>query len=348
MKILIIQQKMIGDVLTSSILFEALRKKYPKAQLHYLVYPHTIKVIENNPFIDRIITYSPEEDGKPLAFLNFLRRIRREKYDIVIDVYSKIGSGLISKASGAPKRISYHKWYTAHFYSSTVNQGNAPQTRAGLAVENRMRLLQALDKDFPAQIKPKIYLREAEKTRAKDRLLKAGITPEKTLVMVGILGSSEEKTYPPQYMAKLLDELVKNTNAEILFNYIPRQKEQVETLFKLCNPRTQNRIHLEVFGNNLREFLALTAHCDALIGNEGGAINMAKALDIPSFAIYSPQINKEAWAIYEDKSNQSVHLKSFKPELFSDKKASPALYQDFTPDLISPVLLHYLKGIKLA
>ena len=49
MKILVIQQKMIGDVLTSSILFEVLRAKYPNAQLDYLVNSHTLPVIENNP-----------------------------------------------------------------------------------------------------------------------------------------------------------------------------------------------------------------------------------------------------------------------------------------------------------
>jgi len=37
MKILVIQIKMIGDVLTSSILFEALRKEFPTAELHYMI-----------------------------------------------------------------------------------------------------------------------------------------------------------------------------------------------------------------------------------------------------------------------------------------------------------------------
>ena len=60
MKILVIQQKMIGDVLTSSILFEVLRAEYPNAELHYLIYPHTLPVVENNPFIDKIIIFKEE------------------------------------------------------------------------------------------------------------------------------------------------------------------------------------------------------------------------------------------------------------------------------------------------
>ena len=42
MKILVIQQKMIGDVLTSSILFESLRIKYPNSKLDYLVNSNTL------------------------------------------------------------------------------------------------------------------------------------------------------------------------------------------------------------------------------------------------------------------------------------------------------------------
>ena len=36
-KYLIIQQKMIGDVLTSSILCEAIKQKNPSAKVHFLV-----------------------------------------------------------------------------------------------------------------------------------------------------------------------------------------------------------------------------------------------------------------------------------------------------------------------
>ncbi len=333
---------MIGDVLTSSILFKALREKYPKAELHYLIYPHTLPVIENNPYIDRIITYKPEEDGKPLKFLNFLKLIRNENYEIVIDVYSKIATGIISKASGAPVRISYHKWYTSYLYTKTVKQRHKPTTNAGLAIENRMLLLKALEKAFPVELKPEIYLTEKEKAKAKNQLLKAGIDPKNSLFMIGVLGSSKEKTYPPEFMAVLLDEIAKNPQADFLFNYIPKQKKEVEVIYNLCTPETRERIHLNIYGKNLREFLALTAHCNALIGNEGGAINMAKALKIPTFAIFSPQINKDAWAIYEDRQNQSVHLKDFKPELFKEKKANPNLYQSFSPILIIPKLQRFL------
>ena len=72
MKVLIIQQKMIGDVLTTSILFEAIKNKYPDSDLHYVINSHTFPVVENNPFIDRFIFITHEiEKNKTSIFIVF-------------------------------------------------------------------------------------------------------------------------------------------------------------------------------------------------------------------------------------------------------------------------------------
>ena len=351
MKILVIQQKMIGDVLTSSILFEALRKKYPHARLHYLVHRHTAAVVENNPFIDKLQLFDAQKDEKPARFFNFLKRIRKENYDVVIDVYSKINSATITAFSGAKIRISYDKWYTRSLYTTTFRYKQAAQTAAGLAIKNRMQLLQGLEKDFPVEIKPKLYLKPEEKETAGQRLQAAGISFEKPLFMCGILGSSENKTYPLPYMAQLLDFIVEKTQAQLLFNYIPKQVEEASRLYDLCKPTTKKHIYFDIFGTSLREFMAITWHCDALIGNEGGAINMAKALNVPTFAIFSPQIQKDNWSLYEDgKTNVSVHLSDFDPGALKGKSASEItknaaeFYKSFTPNLIFKKLEVFLEN----
>ena len=56
-KILVIQQKMIGDVLASSIICNNLKNIFPDAEIHYLIYPFTKPVVENNPNIDRIVFF---------------------------------------------------------------------------------------------------------------------------------------------------------------------------------------------------------------------------------------------------------------------------------------------------
>jgi len=355
MKILIIQQKMIGDVLTSSILFEALRKKYPDAELHYLIYPHTKPVVENNPFIDKIIEYAPEIGKDPIKFLKFLSFIRNESYSVIIDIYSKISSGIIASYSGASIRLGFQKNYTRIFYTQTFTYKEKPETRAGLAIENRMQVLKGLDQEFPKELKPKIYISTEEKETFRKKLLKQGIKIDQPMIMCGVLGSSTMKSYPGNYMASLLDELVKHIpNAQILFNYLPYQYTEAKNIYNQCNPGTQSQIFLNIYESSLKGFILNAANCDLYFGNEGGAANIMKALEIPTFSIHSPIVKKNYWAIYEDDMKHvSIHLEDFQPLLFKScppkisKQKNAALYQNLNPELIKLKLSEFFKNLEI-
>ncbi len=341
---------MIGDVLTTSILFEALRGEYPEAELHYLIYPHTRAVVENNPFIDQIIEYKPLIEKNPVKFFNFLREIKQGGYTIIIDVYSKISTGLIAFSSGASIRIGYQKSYTKPFYSTTFNYKNIATTHAGLAIENRMLLLNPLKSNFPKEIKPRIFLPAENLVQGRRRLESSGISFEHPLIMFGILGSSERKSYPLKYMASLLDTIaIQLKNVQILFNYLPSQKQEALQVFNYCSSFTRSRIFINIYEESLEDFILNCAACDLFIGNEGGAANIAKALCIPTFSIYSPSIKKKYWAIYEDgKQNKSIHLEELRQDLFKNKSKKiilsqrKQLYTKFIPGYILPELKKFL------
>lgn len=348
--ILIIQQKMIGDVLLSSILCEALKKKHPTASIHYLVYPNTTPVIENNPFIDHIVTFKKEYKESKKSFFKFLKSIRNQNYDLVIDAYGKTESNLITLFSKASETISYHKWYTQFFYSKTITRKSICYTNAGNALENRLRLIFEEKKIASNIYQPKIFLTNEELSNTEIRLIKHGIQKDKPLIMISVLGSSQNKSLPDSYMAKIIDLVVLKTKGNILFNYIPNQEKQAKEIYNLTKPETKKHIHFDFFGKGLREFLSILGHCDMLIGNEGGAVNMAKALDIKTFTIFSPWIKKEAWNMFEDgKKHDSVHLADFEPELFNGdsykhlKEKSSELYMQLTPERINSRLVQYLE-----
>ncbi len=334
-------------MLTSSILFEALRLKYPKAQLDYLINEHTFPVVENNTFIDHFIFFTKEVESSKKALFRFAKTIKYKKYDIVIDVYSKLSSNLISFLSGAKTRISYHKYYTSLFYHHNIKRAKEKNAKAGLAIVNRMKLLEPLGIEATF-IKPKIYLTEQEVADGRRFLVNHHLDLSKPLYMISVLGSGIKKTYPFSYMAQVIDTVVEETAGQILFNYIPKQEAEAKSIFNLCKPDTQKNILFDVFGKSLRAFLAITHHCNAIIGNEGGAINMSKALDIKTFAIFSPWIDKATWNLFENENNVSVHLKDFKPELYTKaekqyKNQAVVLYEKFKPQLFTSKLKAFLK-----
>jgi heptosyltransferase-2 len=349
-KILVIQQKMIGDVLASSIICANLKALYPESTLDYLIYPFTQPVVENNPTIDNIILFDQKYRDSKLKFMQFVFDIRKKKYDMVVDAYGILGSNIIVGFSKAKTRIGFFKSYSSFVYTHTVEELKIPLTNAGLALDNRMQLVRVLEPELPLISRPKIYLTEQEIKYGRQFLDEKGISISSKIYMISVLGSLNIKTYPAAYMAQLLDFITENSNAVLIFNYIPSQQNEAQALYELCSEATKQKIRMDISPGTIREFLSVLHHCNALIGNEGGAVNMAKALDIPTFTIFSTWIKKEAWNSFEDGTTTiSVHLKDFKPELYgetSPKEMKPKaleLYDAFTPDLIIPELKKYIE-----
>jgi heptosyltransferase II len=348
-KILVIQKKRIGDVLTSTILLEALREKFPEYELHYLIYENSVAVVENNPFVDKIIIMNEKDRKSKLGFLKFLFQIRKENYEIIVDAYGKPNSVILGWFSGAKKTITFDKIYSKLLYTHPIKRNQTSFSNATKAIEHRMRLLSPLGIDFKV-IKPKIFITENEISTAKSKLEKAGITLSKPLVMISAIGSNDSKTYPIAYMAKVIDTIADENDIQILFNYFPFQKEEARQLYLLCTPETQAKINFDFYEDNLRDFLAITSLCKALIGNEGGATNMAKALNIPTFTIFSPLVIKNDWNMFEDgKQNISVHVKDFESKLPSTAiddlikaKEYKKLQSVFTPKLFEYQLINFI------
>lgn len=319
MKVLIIQQKRIGDVLTTTILANIIKANNPEATIDFMCYSHCTDVLTGNPSINNIIVLEETTRKKYDLFFKFIKSIRNKKYNIVIDAYCKLETNLITAFSGAKYKVSYHKGYSNIFYTHNIKRlPNGTKSEYGLAIENRLRLLKPLNLKDISDFKPKLFLSDIEITTAEKIISDAGINRHKPLFMIGILGSEWYKTYPLNSMAELLDFIVSQTNASLLFNYIPNQKEEALKLYDLLNETTQKHVYFDIYADSLRTFLGILSQCNALIGNEGGIVNMAKALQIPTFSLFSPSVDKETWQIFEDEKNISIHLKDLKPEIYAE------------------------------
>ncbi|TDP01326.1 heptosyltransferase-2 [Flavobacterium sp. 245] len=330
---------MIGDVLVSSIICNNLRTAYPEAQIDYLVYTSTTPVLEGNSSIDNIILFEEKHRKSKKELLKLGLQLRNEKYDLLIDAYSKLESWILVLLSNAKRKISYKKPGRNFLYTDNVPFEPFPKTNLGLAIERRLSLLEPLDLKIKTDPIPKLFVSEKENQEAIALFEKHDVRKDRKTVMISLLGSETLKTYPLEFMSKVVDYIADHANVNILFNYFPKQIEEAKIVFNACKPSTQEKIYFDLLGGDLRSFIGLVNHCDLIIGNDGGAINMAKALEKPSFIIFSPWIEKKIWATFEDGIHHlSVHLKDYRPELFEQKtekmlkKEALSLYQEFKPD----------------
>lgn len=347
-KILVIQNKRIGDVLIASVLANNLKKHFKECHITYFVYDYTAGVIENNPNIDRIIRANDKELKKLSKFIKTIREIKKEGYDIIIDPYSKFQSRMICLFSKAPTRVGFKrkgkklKW---KYYTHEIEFLEHTTLPCGKALEDRMNLLSAAFGIKNPDPMYHIFLTEEEKKYNKLHRLK------KPVIMLGVLGSTPNKSLPYEYTAQLIDFIADNYQATLLFNYAPHQKKEAERIYEMCQYKEQ--IRLDIYEDSIRGFIQLMSQCDLLISNEGGSVHIAKALDKPTFTIYSPYITKSHWNSFEDgKTHDSIHLFENDPEYYNSltreqkkemEKNPHVLYRKLTSELILQKLKPYLE-----
>ncbi len=95
MKILIIKQTSLGDVLHSTVAIDAIKKKYPDAKITYLVDISAQDIVKYNPDVDRIILFhfnyvinlAKKNIFKVIKyFYDKIKELRNEEYDIAFDL----------------------------------------------------------------------------------------------------------------------------------------------------------------------------------------------------------------------------------------------------------------------
>ncbi|MBV6878430.1 glycosyltransferase family 9 protein [Epilithonimonas ginsengisoli] len=333
MKILIIQKKFMGDILVTSTVIPLLKKKYPDAEITFLLDENYRQILIGNPFWDHLIFWNKEN------FSEMLFDIRNRKFDVVIDLYSKIDTGFLTFFSGAEKRIGFFKKYTQIFYNYPIKRKKESISKnITLAIEHRLQLLEPLGISFQ-EVFPKTFLLDEEIENAKKLLADHQLTESDDLIMISTFGSNEIKTYPIEYMANVLDQIVDIApQSKLLCNYLPHQKEKFIKLFGLISQKTQNAVIKDFETKDLREFSAVTSLCKCLIGNEGGATNVSKSLGIPTFTIFAPHIEPKGWAwTSQPDLDRFLHLNDF----VKDSKD----YKDFKPEFLKLFLKEFLENV---
>ena len=76
--LIIRQHNQMGDMLLAVPAFRGIRKRFPNARITLLAASINSGVMQNNPFVDEVITWSKERHRRdPLAFLRFIHHGQR-------------------------------------------------------------------------------------------------------------------------------------------------------------------------------------------------------------------------------------------------------------------------------
>ena len=351
MKVLVIQQKMIGDVLLSSLICKNLEIWNPTIKIDFVANNHTLGVLENNPYIDNIIIFKDTYKNDKLGLIKFIKSFRNKRYDYVIDAYGKLESILITIFTPAKTKIGYSKFYTDWIYNKPIKRIKSSNQKLQLSILHRLQLLEPILGDKLNSTDFEIHLTQNEEKKIAKKF-DLTVEGNKKPIMIAAMGSGKNKTYPIEYLAQLIEMAFETTNAPMILNYMPKQKMEINRLIKMLKPKTKKAIQNGLTPNSLRDYIVTVSQCQAVIGNEGGAINIAKGLSKPTFAIFSPIIDPYGWHTEVKNKTMAVHLVDYFPEIidFKDKIKKidqiKTLYLKLEPKLFKQKWIGFLKELK--
>ncbi len=286
-RILLIRLSALGDCVAAIPVFLALRKRFPEAHLAWIVQDNMAPLLHNLPGLDELILFPrarwKKEPSKWKILkegFRLLQRLRKRKFDVVIDVQSNTKSAVIGYLSGTQKRIGHGKGEGKEISTWLNNIQVEPLPQHRHVFERNMHLLTALG------IKePKIEFRISSHSWRK-QLIFNWIHDHKIdrgyVLLIPFTGRAE-KDWPSERYSQLAKELSRQ-NIPVVFSCSPGRKEETQEMMpQAVNAPILLAPELDIPG--LIELIRLSAF---VAGGDTGPVHIAGALEKPTFALYGP------------------------------------------------------------
>lgn len=310
MKILVIATKFFGDLIVSTPGLKYLRQKYPHAEIVLLVRSEYENVLRNNPNINRIISFDFSIRNKKLferisAELSFWKRIRNEKFDVVISLQPGDRIAFLAFISGAKIRIAPRKqsfWFLfnkrVEVYEDTISY-----------LDYYNKLISAFTNE-PVNYKTEFFISEGNEQWAEVFLRKNNLESDDTLVVIHPGASEPTKIWQSKNYAELIDEILSINKTKVLLIAGPKEENVVEDI----SGRVKSKNVFFYNSQDINLTAALIKRGRLFISNDTGTRHLAVSLNIPVIALM-PDDNQNCWNFYDESDNHFVITgKRFFPE----------------------------------
>jgi lipopolysaccharide heptosyltransferase II len=288
-KILLIKPRGIGDIVLSTIVLDNLTSYFPDTEIHYLVEEFAKQSVENNPLIKKIHTMQKTE------FAYFVvRRIRKEKYNLIIDMWSNPRSAQITFLSGAKYRLGYSYRGRRYAYNIKANAGRGDVHSA----EHNLELLKAID--VPITSKNIHYNLNKTSQEKADRFINDSELINKKIIGIIPSGGWESKRCDAEKWIEICRELINKFDVSLLLLWGPGDEKDVDKIKSklkhdiLLSPET-----------DVDEMSALINNCDVIIANDSGPMHIAATLNVPTLGLFGPT-NPKNHGPYNTKSDYII------------------------------------------
>lgn len=262
----------IGDVVRAMPLLGRMRAAWPGAYLAWAVEPKSEPILRGHPWLDELIVY--DRARAPWSFLPFLRRVRRGRFDLVVDLQRHLKSGVTSLISGASERWGFAPANVKEFNHWFSNRHISAQPPLRLKLQQYQvfgDLLRLPASPIQFGLEPSLAVRERVERLLAD-------TPRPRLGV--ILGSSwPSRIYFPESVAALIRNLAtRQKGSHGFFPILIGGREELG--LSLAVQRELGNVPLlDLTGQTrLEDLPGIFAECAVACGPDSGPMHIAAAV----------------------------------------------------------------------
>ena len=255
-RILVVRLGSMGDVIHALPAVASLKHSFPHSRLSWVIKPRWAPLLEGNPFVDEIIPFN----RTAREILATRRLLRRERFELAVDLQGLIQSALVAASAKADKivglaRTQARESFAAMFYSSAV------RTTSLHRVDRYLELVAAAGASS--------LLRTFPLPPGKPE----GTLPEGPFVLACPLAGWGSKQWPLGHYAELAGRL----NIPVVVNGPPDALD-------VLNQIDGAQVHI----SGIQGLIDATRRAQAIVGVDSGPVHLAAALGKPGVAIYGP------------------------------------------------------------
>lgn len=284
-RILIIKPSSLGDIIHALPALSALRQRFPHARIDWLVKREWAPILLNHPDLNEVI----DTDLRWPSWPGILFRLRRARYDLVVDAQGLLRSGLLAGATGAPVRVGFSagREGSARCYTDRVSlpgETGVPWRLIPMhAVDRNLALVAHVGADVrePRWVFPDLT---GEAHRVAELLTAQGVGREERMIAVAPVDRNRVRSWPLDRFADAAVQVATLWNAKLVVLGTASQRDIVQPFVQ----RMPVGIIDLVGKTTIRELAAVLRRMSLLLANDSAPLHLATAQGIPVVGLFGP------------------------------------------------------------
>jgi len=260
----------IGDVVNTLPLVHRLRQAWPETRLAWAIAPLAHGLVQGHPEVDEflVLDVKRRDHWRP-----FLRELRGRRFELTIDLQRILKSGLITRASGAPRRLGFDRARCKELSWLFTNERIPPRRDPGVTVAQYLEFADHLG------------LPDCSPEWNLPRVPWAAASPR---VCLGIGASKPANLWPAERWAELATALVDGRAGPALEPHElalcggPQDRALADAILALAPPGVMDHVGTLT----LQETAGLLAASALFVSGDTGPLHMAVAVGTPVVALF--------------------------------------------------------------